>query len=109
MLTSSAKGKGRRLQQWVVSKLLEKFVHLEVDDITSRSMGAGGEDVMLSPLARKSIPYAIECKNVERLNLWATLTQAEQNANGYIPLIVFKRNRSKVYAVIEFDRLLEMM
>jgi hypothetical protein len=97
----SGKAKGRRLQQYVVSELL--------DDITSRSMGAGGEDILLSPIARQTIPFSIECKNTERLDLWKALQQAEENANEHIPLVIFKRNRSKVYAVIEFDKLKELL
>ena len=47
MLTSSAKAKGRRLQQWVRSLLIEKLgIHEE--DIESRSMGAGGEDLIMA-------------------------------------------------------------
>ena len=46
MKTQSAKAKGRRLQQWVRDQLIEKLeVHPE--DIESRSMGAGGEDLIM--------------------------------------------------------------
>jgi hypothetical protein len=105
----SGKAKGRRLQQYVVSELLDANKHLAKDDITSRSMGAGGEDILLSPIARQTIPFSIECKNTERLDLWKALQQAEENANEHIPLVIFKRNRSKVYAVIEFDKLKELL
>ena len=45
MRTQSKKAKGRRLQQWVRDLLIEKLeVHPE--DIESRSMGAGGEDLI---------------------------------------------------------------
>ena len=44
MKTQSAKAKGRRFQQWVRDKLIESLgIHPE--DIESRSMGAGGEDL----------------------------------------------------------------
>ena len=47
MKTQSAKAKGRKLQQWMRNLLIEKLeVHPE--DIESRSMGAGGEDLILS-------------------------------------------------------------
>ncbi len=93
----------------VVARILNKFPSLLPDDVTSRSMGANGEDVLLSPKARKLFPVSIECKNVERLNLWESIAQAEQNAGGYLPLLIIKRNRSKIYAVIELDRLLEQL
>ena len=51
MKTSSAKAKGRRLQQWFRDLLIEKLeVHSE--DIESRSMGAGGEDLIMARAAR---------------------------------------------------------
>ena len=51
MKTSSAKAKGRNLQKKVRELLIE---HLNVDpeDIESRSMGAGGEDLIMAKAAR---------------------------------------------------------
>ena len=43
-------------------KLLETFPDLEPDDIKSTVMGDSGEDIQLSPLARKIIPLTIEVK-----------------------------------------------
>jgi hypothetical protein len=40
------------------------FPELEADDVTSRSMGCPGEDILLSPKARKLLPVCIEAKNV---------------------------------------------
>ena len=69
MKAQSAKAKGRRLQQWVRDQLIEQLeVHPE--DIESRSMGAGGEDLIMARAARQKFPYSIECKNVEKLNIW---------------------------------------
>ena len=66
MKTSSAKAKGRKLQQWFRNLLIEKLdVHPE--DIESRSMGAGGEDLIMARAARKKFPYSIECKNQEAI------------------------------------------
>jgi len=82
---------------------------LEYDDIKSQTMGMGGEDIVLSPIAKKLIPYSFECKNTERLNLWKSIEQAEDNSEDRVPILVIKRNRSKVYAVIEFDNFLNMI
>ena len=47
MKTQSAKAKGRKLQQWVRDQSIEQLeVHPE--DIESRSMGAGGEDLIMA-------------------------------------------------------------
>ena len=53
MKTQSAKAKGRRLQQWFRDLLVSKLgIHKE--DIESRSMGAGGEDLIMQGLHDKS-------------------------------------------------------
>lgn len=69
MKTQSCKAKGRKLQQRVRDLILENFEDLEQDDVRSTSMGAGGEDVLLSPKARKYFPFSIECKNQESLGI----------------------------------------
>jgi hypothetical protein len=82
---------------------------LEEDDIKSQTMGMTGEDIVLSPLAQKTIPYSFECKNKERLDLWKSLLQAEENCNGRSPVLVIKRNRSKTYAILELDKFMELI
>ena len=110
MKSRSAKAKGRRLQQKVRDLLLEKFSEeLEPDDIRSAIMGESGEDLKLSPAARKLIPYSFECKNQEKLSIWDSLQQAEENSGKHTPLLVFKRNRSKTYAVLDFEKFLELI
>ena len=110
MKTSSAKAKGRRLQQEVVAAILDRFSELEPDDVRCTAMGQGGEDVQLSPAARNRFPVSIECKNTERLQIWKALEQAEANAGALdIPLVVFKRNRSKTYACLELEHLLRLV
>ncbi len=108
--TRSAKAKGRRLQNQVRDLLLEKFnSKLEPDDIRSQIMGMSGEDIVLSPAARKLFPFSVECKNQEKLNIWSSLEQAENNSGNHTPLVIFKRNRTKTYAVLEFDKLLKLL
>lgn len=102
---ASAKSKGRRLQQWVRDTLLRYAPSLQPDDIRSTSMGAQGEDIQLSPAARALFPFAIECKNVEKLNIHEALAQAEAQTGG-LPLVVFKRNHSKVYVALDFEAFL---
>lgn len=103
MKTSSAKAKGRKLCRLVADKILARFPLLHPDDVKITSSGATGEDLSLSPLARQKFPFSIECKNQEKINIWASLEQAEKNANGHTPLLIFSRNRSKTYCVLEID------
>ena len=110
MKPRSAKNKGKRLQNTIRDLILEKFnSKLEPDDVRSITMGDSGEDILLSPAARKLFPFSVECKNQEKLNIWGALEQAEENSGDHSPLVIFKRNRSKTYAVLEFDRLLELL
>ena len=116
MKIKSAKAKGRNLQNLVRDKLRHIFIdswtkypQLEEDDIKSQTMGMGGEDIVLSPKAKKLIPYSFECKNTERLNLWGSLEQCEGNCEDREPVLIIKRNRSKVYAVIDFDLFIKLI
>ena len=102
MKTQSAKSKGRRLQQWFRDLLIEKLeVHPE--DIESRSMGAGGEDLIMARSARKKFPYSIECKNQEKVNIWDAYKQAEENSKNYEPIVILKRNNTKPLVLIDAD------
>ena len=102
MKTQSAKSKGRKLQQWFRALLIEKLeVHPE--DIESRSMGAGGEDLIMARAARHKFPYSIECKNQESVNVWKSYKQAEENSGDYEPIVVLKRNNTKPLVLIDAD------
>ena len=103
MKTSSAKAKGRRLQQKVASLLVESFDELQPDDIRSTGMGQSGEDIQLSPLARTKIPFSFECKNQERLNLWEAYSQAESNCGDHQPIVFLKKNNHKPLVLVDAD------
>ena len=107
MRTQSKKAKGRRLQQRVRDLLIEKLeVHSE--DIESRAMGAGGEDLIMSRSAREKFPYSIECKNQESLNIWKSYEQAQQNSGNYEPIVVIKRNNVKPLVLVDADYFVEL-
>jgi hypothetical protein len=107
MKTQSAKAKGRKLQQWMRNLLIEKLeVHPE--DIESRSMGAGGEDLIMARAAREKFPHSIECKNQEKVNIWESYKQAEENSKDYEPIVVIKRNNSKPLVVIDAEYFVSM-
>ena len=107
MKTQSAKAKGRRLQQWVRDQLIEKLeVHPE--DVESRSMGAGGEDLIMARAAREKFPYSIECKNQESVNVWKAFEQANENSGDYQPIVVIKRNKSRPLVLIDAEYFVEL-
>ena len=102
MRPQSAKAKGRRLQQQFRELLIEELgIHPE--DIESRSMGAGGEDLIMARAAREKFPYSIECKNVEKLNVWEAYKQASENSKDSEPLVVMKKNNHKTLVVLDAE------
>ena len=107
MKTSSAKAKGRKLQQWMRNLLIEKL-EIHQEDIESRSMGAGGEDLIMARAARAKFPLSIECKNQEKVNVWEAYKQAEENSKSYEPIVVIKRNNSKPLVVIDAEYFVSM-
>jgi len=107
MKPQSAKAKGRLLQQWVRDLLVESL-DIHPEDIESRSMGAGGEDLIMSRAARKSFPYSIECKNQEKINVWEAMKQSESNKGNYIPIVVLKRNRSRPLVLIDAEEFINL-
>ena len=102
MRPQSAKAKGRRLQQQFRDLLIEELgIHPE--DIESRSMGAGGEDLIMARAAREKFPYSIECKNQEKLNLWESYKQATENSKDYEPIVVIKKNNHKKLVIVDAE------
>ena len=102
MKTQSAKAKGRRFQQWVRDQLIEQL-NVHPEDIESRSMGAGGEDLIMARAAREKFPFSIECKNQEALNVWKSYEQAEANSGDYEPIVFIKRNNQKPLVVVDAE------
>ena len=102
MKTQSAKAKGRRLQQWFRDLLIEKL-NIHPEDIESRSMGAGGEDLIMARAAREKFPYSVECKNQEKINLWESYNQAQQNSKNHEPVVILKRNNSKPLILVDAE------
>lgn len=94
----SAKAKGRNLQQFLRDSMLKigMFYGLEPGDIESRSMGANGVDVMLSPAAQKVFGnVAIECKNQESLNVPSVFYEHSKKYPDRVAWLVTKKNHKE--------------
>lgn len=107
MKTSSAKAKGRKLQQWVVSKLIA-LLGFDEEDVKSTPMGAPGEDVWLAKMVLLKFPYSVEAKNQERVSIWASYEQATSNCRGYEPLLIIKKNGHKPLAVLDAEYFIQL-
>ena len=102
MRPQSAKAKGRLFQQWVRDQLIEER-NIHPEDIESRSMGAGGEDLIMARDARQKFPFSIECKNQEKLNVYDAYDQACANSGDHEPILFMKKNRKKPLVVIDAE------
>ena len=107
MKTQSAKAKGRKLQKWMRELLIEKL-DIHPEDIESRSLGAGGEDLIMARAAREKFPMSVECKNQEKVNVWESYKQAEDNSKDYEPVVVIKRNNSKPLVLVDAEYFVSM-
>ena len=111
MRPQSAKAKGRRLQQWAAEQYKKRFPHLEGNDVRSLSMGASGDDLILSPAALQVLPYNFEMKNTEAFQLWQTLrqTEARRECDRLYPCIVAKRNHIEPLSIIPFGHFAHLL
>lgn len=106
--TQSCKAKARRLQQHVAKRIAETF-GLPECDVKSLPMGSQGADVWLSAEAQRKFPFAIECKNVEKLNVHKAFDQAKAHAlktQDLKPILIHSKNRGETLATMRLDDLL---
>lgn len=108
---SSRKAKGRTLQNFVRDNIMSTFSELEFGDVKTSIMGESGIDIKLSPHARRVFPYGVECKNTEKINIWAAIGQCEENSakEGLTSLLVIKRNRIDPHVVMKWEDFIKLV
>lgn len=110
-IARSNKAKGRAFQQKVRDLILAHFTQLEPDDIRSNPMGAPGEDLLLSPTARKLLHgVQIECKKSKSISAMRWVEQAASHGK-HMPLVVFQEDGigKEAQAIIPFSYLLHLL
>lgn len=106
---SSAKAKGRSLQQWVCKQIDKstpcRYGNDDDADIKSRPMGQNGTDVILNEHARSYFPFSVECKSAESWNVMAAIDQVKKNMYpGTDWLVVLKKkDLNKPIVVIDAE------
>lgn len=109
MKTQSAKAKGRLLQQWVRDQLITLF-GLSDEDIRSTSMGAGGEDILFSPVAARRLGISVECKSRDRIAVYGFYEQAQENCPpSREAVVVIKQNRAKPLVVVDAEYYFDLL
>ena len=111
MKTSSAKAKGRKLQDWVRTKLIEYLdedhTHELDKEITTAIMGENGADVKLSSACEHLFPFSIECKNQEKFTGIYNMLEQAQSHSDLPPILFIKMNRRKPLVVLDAEQFLE--
>ena len=51
----------------------------------------------------------VECKSVEKLNVWGAYEQAAANSGKHEPLLVMKKNRKKPLVVLDAEAFMELV
>jgi len=71
-------------------------------------MGAGGEDIQLSPYARSLFNFCIECKNRAAIAVFKDYEQAK--THGLVePLVILKQNNSKPLALVDAEYFIDLV
>ena len=109
-MTRATKAKGRGGQQEVRDKLLETFPEFEPDDIKSTTMGDTGEDIQLSPLARKTLPISIEVKRRKSgmKTAYDYIDQAGNHGKGE-PVVFYRSDRQPWIVMVGMDHYMELL
>jgi len=109
-MTRAAKQKGRLGQNEIRDKILEVFPELEPDDVKSTTMGDGGEDIQLSPAARKKLPVSIEVKRRKSgmKTQYDWFAQARRHGKGE-PVLFFRADRMDWLVVVGLEHYMELV
>ena len=109
MKQTSRRAKGKKLQRILREKLLSAFPHLHQSDISIAKTGENGEDLKLSRIAKRLVPYQFECKNQEKFKtLYSFYSQACKHGK-YEPVLVVKQNSRRSLAVIDLDQFIDLI
>jgi len=107
---ASRKAKGRNLQYWVAKRLGKVFgIEFNQQDdlckIHSREMGQAGTDIYFRDKElHDKFPFDIECKNQEKISVYAYIEQASANTvKGREWLVIHKKNRSQPIAILDAE------
>ena len=109
-MSRAAKAKGRTGQNEIRDKLLETFPEFEEDDIKSTTMGDTGEDIQLSPAARKKLPITIEVKRRKSgmKTAYDYMEQASKHGKGE-PVVFFLADRKNWITMISLEHYMDLL
>lgn len=71
-------------------------------------MGTTGEDIQMSPAARKKVPYQIECKNKATSQVHTYYAQAKSHGT-HEPLVIVKKDWDIALAIVSLEHFLSLL
>jgi|TARA_B100000315_G_scaffold186994_1_gene176541 hypothetical protein len=105
----SRRRKGRRLQNLVRTKILQTFDILRPTDVSIAKTGENGADIKLSKIARRILPYQIECKNQEKFETLYKFYNQSKRHGKLEPVLVCKMNDRPPILVMDLDHFFEII
>ena len=109
MKQNSRRAKGKKLQKILRDKLLKAFPHLHQGDIRVAKTGDNGEDLKLSRIGRRLIPYQFECKNQQKFKTIYSFWDQSVKHGKYEPVLVVKQNSRRSLAVLDLDQFIDLI
>lgn len=101
----SPKQKGNRLERQVAQLIRSK---LKIK--AHRTPMSGAWSHMKGDIYSPEFPYAVECKNTERFNLWKYWQQTTDQATGSkTPLLVHSANHRPILCTLYFEDFLNLV
>ena len=110
MKQKSRLAKGKKLQNYVRTRLLKAFRHLKSDDVKCVDSYAPGTDIILPKVAKKLCPYSFECKNQEKMKtIYDYYKQALKNSGKLEPVVVMKMSTREPLVVLDFELFIDLI
>jgi len=102
--------KGKKLQRILRDKLLAAFPdHLTSKDIKVAKTGQNGEDLKISRIARRLIPFQFEAKSQQKFKVLYSFYDQACKHGRYEPVLVVKQNSRRALAVIDLDQFIDLI
>ena len=105
----SRKKKGRKLQTLLRDKMLKSFPHLNPSDLKVGKNGSNGEDLKISRIGRRLIPFQFECKNQEKFKTLYSFWDQSVKHGKHEPVLIVKQNSRRALAVIDLDQFINLI
>ena len=109
MKQKSRRAKGKKLQKILRDKLLKSFPDLHAGHIKVAKVGQQGEDIKVSRIARRLIPYQWECKNQEKFSTLYSFFDQSCHHGPHEPVLVVKQNSRRALAIIDLDEFIDLI